>query len=110
MRKPEARLTPHAEMTAIVISRRAREDFKPIWTYIALDDQRAADTLLLALDSKIARLRDFPAIGTLRDDIRPGARSLVHGRYLILYEHDASADQVEIVAIVEGMRDLDRLL
>ena len=96
-------------MTAIVISRRAREDFKRIWTYIALDDDRAADRLLLALDVKIEKLRDFPGIGTSRDEIRPGARTLVHGTYLILYEYDAAADQVEIVAVVEGMRDLDRL-
>lgn len=96
-------------MTAIVLSRRAREDLKRIWTYIALDDDRAADRLLLALDARIERLRDFPAIGTPRDEIRPGARTLVHGRYLILYQHDVDVDQVEIVAIVEGMRDLDRL-
>ncbi len=96
-------------MTAIILSRRAREDFKRIWTYIARDDDRAADRLLLALDAKIERLKDFPGIGTSRDDIRPGARTLVHGSYLILYEHDADADQVEIVAVVEGVRDLDRL-
>lgn len=96
-------------MTEIVLSRRAREDFKRIWTYIALDDDRAADRLLLALDARIERLRDFPGIGTARDEIRPGARTLVHGSYLILYEHDADADRVEIVAVVEGMRDLDRL-
>ena len=96
-------------MTSIVISRRAREDFKRIWRYIALDDEAAADRLLLALDAKIERLRDFPGIGTPRDEIRPGARTLVHGAYLVLYEHDTSADQVEIVAVVEGMRDLDRL-
>lgn len=96
-------------MTAIVISRRAREDFKRIWTYIALDDERTADRLLLALDAKIERLRDFPGIGTSRDEIRAGARTLVHGSYLILYEHDVGTDQVEIVAVVEGMRDLNRL-
>ncbi|MEG8041189.1 type II toxin-antitoxin system RelE/ParE family toxin [Sphingomonas sp. LR60] len=91
----------------MVLSRRAREDLKRIWTYIALDDDHAADRLLLALDAKIERLRDFPGINTARDDIRPGARTLVHGSYLILYEHDADADQVGIVAVVEGMRDLD---
>lgn len=96
-------------MTAIVLSRRAREDLKRIWAYIALDDDRAADRLLLALDARIARLRDFPGIGTSRDEIRPGARTLVHGRYLILCEHGADADRIEIVAVVEGMRDLDRL-
>ncbi len=96
-------------MTTIVISRRAREDFKRIWTCIALDDDLAADRLLLALDAKIEKLRDFPGIGTSRDEIRPGVRTLVHGSYLILYDHDSDADQVEIVAVVEGMRDLDRL-
>ncbi|MHA0329058.1 type II toxin-antitoxin system RelE/ParE family toxin [Sphingomonas melonis] len=96
-------------MTAIILSRRAREDFKRIWAYVARDDDRAADRLLLALDAKIQRLRDFPYIGTARDEIRPGARTLVHGRYLILYEHDADVDQIEIVAIIEGMRGLDRL-
>lgn len=96
-------------MTAIVLSHRAREDFKRIWAHIALDDDHAADKLLMALNAKIERLRDFPGIGTSRDDIRPGARTLVHGSYLILYEHDADADHVEIVAVVEGMRDLDRL-
>lgn len=63
-------------MTAIVISRRAREDLKRIWTYIALDDDRAADRLLLALDANVQCLRDFPGIGTARDDVgRVPARS-----------------------------------
>ncbi|MEI5687792.1 type II toxin-antitoxin system RelE/ParE family toxin [Sphingomonas kyungheensis] len=62
-------------MTTIVLSRRAREDLKRIWTHITLDDARAADRLLLALDAKIERLRDFPDIGTARDDIRPGAHA-----------------------------------
>ncbi|OAH42135.1 plasmid stabilization protein [Sphingobium yanoikuyae] len=95
-------------MAGIVTSRQAREDFKRIWHYIALDDEAAADRLLLAIDAKIARLRDFPNLGPARDEIFPGARTLVHGSYLVLYEYEA-ADQVEIVAVVEGMRDLDRL-
>jgi len=66
-------------MTEIVVSRRAREDFKRIWLYIAHDNEAAADRLLLAIDAKIERLRGFPEIGVSRDDIRPGARALVHG-------------------------------
>ncbi len=93
-------------MTDIVISRRARDDFKRIWRYIALDNEVAADRLLLAIDEKIERLRQFPDIGAARDDIRPGARMLIHGAYLVLYEFDRAGDAVEIVAIVEGMRDL----
>lgn len=96
-------------MTDIVISRRAREDFKRIWRYIALDSEAAADRLLLAIDEKIERLRRFPEIGAARNDIRPGARMLIHGAYLVLYEFDSATNRVEIVAIVEGMRDLDKL-
>jgi toxin ParE1/3/4 len=96
-------------MTEIVVSRRAQEDLQRIWLYIALDNEAAADRLLLALDDKIGRLRTFPEIGSLREDIRPGARVLVHGAYLVLYERLAGTDTVEIVAVVEGMRDLGAL-
>ncbi len=96
-------------MRDILISRRAREDFKRIWRYIAQDNADAADRLLLALDAKIERLRDFPEIGTLRGDVRPGARTLLHGRYLILYEYSLVLDHVEIVAVVEAQRDLGSL-
>ena len=96
-------------MTDMVVSRRAIEDFKRIWRYIALDDEDVADRLLLAIDTKIERLRTFPGIGARRDDIRQGVRILVHGAYLILYAHDADIDCVEIVAVVEGMRDLGAL-
>ncbi len=96
-------------MTDIVVSRRAREDFKRIWLYVALDNEAAADRLLLAIDGKIERLRTFPEIGGSRDDIRPGVRALVHGSYLVLYEFHAETDTVEIVAVVEGMRDLGAL-
>ena len=69
----------------------------------------AADRLLRAINVKIERLRIFPEIGRARDDLRHGARGLVHGSYLILYEYDAARDVVSIVTVVEGMRDLDRL-
>lgn len=96
-------------MAEIIVSHRARDDFERIWRFIAADNERAADGLLLAIDAKIMRLADFPEIGTPRDDIRKGARSLVHGRYLILYEYQRADDCVEIVAVVEGMRDLGQL-
>ena len=96
-------------MPEIVVSHRARDDFERIWHYIAADNETAADRLLLALDAKIARLANFPEIGTMRDEIYKGARSLVHGRYLVLYEFRKIDDCIEIVAIVEGMRDLDQL-
>lgn len=65
--------------------------------------------MLLRIDEKLQLLREFPAIGTLRDDIRPGFRMLVEGNYLLLYEHTAAEGVVEIVAVVDGRRDLGNI-
>ena len=56
------------------------------WRYIAEDSPAAADRLLLRIDDKLRPLRDFPGIGTIRDDIRLGARLLVQGSDIILFE------------------------
>lgn len=96
-------------MARVVITRRAAADFDHIWNYIAADSVRAADRLLTAIDKKIRLLEVFPEVGPLRDDIQPGLRMLVHGRYLILYEFHRATDTVEIVAVVAGVRDLGRL-
>lgn len=96
-------------MAEIIVSQQAVDDFERIWLNIALDNDDAADRLLRAINVKIERLRIFPEIGRVRDDLRPSARGLVHGSYLILYEYDAARDVVTIVTVVEGMRDLDRL-
>jgi toxin ParE1/3/4 len=68
----------------LVTSRRAEEELRQIWRHIAAGNPAAADRLLLRLDEKLQLLRDFPGIGTLRDDIRPGLRMLVEGNYLLL--------------------------
>ena len=96
-------------MTDIVISRRAKADFKSIWHYIAEDNVTAADQLLLAIGDKIEQLRRFPEMGAMRDDIRTGARMLVHGNYLVLYEYDRANDLINIVTVVHGARDLGAL-
>jgi len=93
----------------VFISRRAEEELRQIWRYVAAENPAAADQMLLRIDEKLKFLRDFPAIGTLRDDIRPGFRMLVEGNYLLLYEHHAADSAVELVAVVDGRRDLSDL-
>ena len=96
-------------MAELFISRRAGEELRQIWRYIAAENATAADRLLLRIDDKLQILRDFPGIGTARDDIRPGFRMLVEGNYLLLYEYDVANDAVELIAVVDGRRDLDML-
>lgn len=93
-------------MADLFISRRAEEDLRQIWRHVAAENPAAADRMLLRIDEKLQLLRDFPDIGTLRDDIRPGFRMLVEGNYLLLYEHVEVEGVVEIVAVVDGRRDL----
>lgn len=96
-------------MAELVVSRRAEDELRELWRYIAAEDLNAADRLLLRIDQKLQLLRDFPDIGTLRNDIRPGFRMLVAGNYLLLYEHRVVDSIVELVAVVDGRRDLSHI-
>jgi len=82
-----------------------------IYTYIGLDNPSAADRIFDALQSKAQLLAEHPRIGARRPDIRPSARILIEGPYLLLYQThpDSDADlidAVETVRIVDGRRSL----
>lgn len=96
-------------MTDLFISRRAEDELRQIWRYIASESPAAADHLLLKIDDRLQPLRDFPNIGTQRNDIRPGFRMLIEGNYLLLYEYDEPNDAVELIAVVDGRQDLTEL-
>jgi toxin ParE1/3/4 len=96
-------------VTELFISRRAEAELRQIWRYIAAENPAAADRLLLKIDDKLQILRDFPKIGTLRPDIRPGFRMLVEGYYLLLYDYDEANDAVELISAVDGRQDLTEL-
>jgi toxin ParE1/3/4 len=93
----------------LFVSRRAEADLRNIWRYVAYDNLAAADRIILRIDKRMQILRDFPAIGALRNDIRRGMRMLVEGNYLLLYEYDARRDEVDLLAVVDGRRELSGL-
>lgn len=92
----------------------AREDLIEIYIYIGLDNPSAAERIFEAMQAKAESLIDYPRLGVRRPEIRPSARILVEGPYLILYETHPDSDQgiinrVEIVRIVDGQRNLKNL-
>lgn len=93
-------------MATLHVSKQAEDELREIWRYIAADNMDAADRLLMRIDDRLQVLREFPGIGTLRDDIRPGFRMLVEGNYLLLYDYDEANDDVELVSVIDGRRDL----
>ena len=80
-----------------------------MWRAIARHNEKAADRLLLRLNERMQLLRRFPEMCVARNDIRPGLRMLVEGNYIVLYEYHRGEAVVEIVAVVDGRRDLFEL-
>jgi toxin ParE1/3/4 len=93
----------------LFVSRRADADLREIWRYIASDNPAAADRVLLRIDAKLQILRRFPQVGALRNDIRRGMRMLIEGNYLLLYEYDSRKDEVDLIAVIDGRRELSGL-
>jgi toxin ParE1/3/4 len=89
-------------------SPRAIRDVDEIWQTIARDDEGAATRMVERFATATARLADFPLSAPARPEIGPDVRSVVVGRYLMLYriEHD----RVEIVRVVHGAREITGLL
>ncbi len=85
----------------------ARADLVAIADYIAADNPERAETFVEELAAKARKAAEHPQAYPLRDDIDQGLRSIVHGRYLILFRE--LADEVRVVRVIHGARDLKRL-
>lgn len=79
-----------------------------IWLHIATDDPVAATRMVERLAAGVARLADFPESGRARPEMGAGARSVVVGRYLVLYR--VVGEHVDIVRIIHGAREITGLL
>jgi toxin ParE1/3/4 len=85
----------------------ARADLIDIWIHIANDSQTTADRCIERIESRCRELAEFPELGPERPDIAPDARMLVIDRWLALYRIEG--DDVRIVRVVDGARDLTRI-
>lgn len=98
-------------MALVVISPRADHEIEDIWLTISSDNERAANRVVRAIGAKIALLARLPRLGVRRPYIRSTIRMLVEDPYLILYETHPNTDrgpidEVEIITVVDGRRDL----
>jgi toxin ParE1/3/4 len=101
-------------VTRVIRSPAAERDLEDIWLRIAADNPPAATRIVRAIGALIDRLADHPRLGPRRPDIRPASRMLVKGPYLVLYEthpdtDEGPIDEVEIIRIADGRRDLTSL-
>jgi toxin ParE1/3/4 len=82
-------------------------DLEEIQDFIAEDNPAAAARLIGFLDKTCVFLADNPYAGRPRPELRADLRSFPARRYVIFYR--LLGDTLEIVNVVHGSRDIDRM-
>ena len=95
-------------MLQITFTESAARDLELIYQFIAFDNTTAAKNFKYRLSQLWRTLMEHPRIGRKRDDLRIGYRSITEGDYVIFYRI-LSEQSVEIVRVVHGKRDLNRI-
>ena len=84
---------------------RAETDLVEIWSYIADDNEPAADRLLGRIDGVLTMLLEHPQAGRLRPDLKQSElRSFPVKNYVVFYR--PMPDGIEVVRVLSGYLDL----
>lgn len=84
----------------------ARRDLKQLYDWIA--DRAGADTALnytARIELHTAKLADWPLIGSLRDELAAGIRTITYRRRTIIV-YQVVAGDVEVMRIFHGGQEL----
>lgn len=94
-------------MAKLVILPAARADLIDIGDFIALDNRSRAASFVAEIEAKIVEVGERPGSFQRRDDLHKGLRHARHGRYLVFFIE--RGDEVQIVRVIQGSRNLPRL-
>lgn len=89
---------------------KAVEDLFEIWLYLAEQDDGLADRWIDRIDEGVARLAEYPKAGAKRRHLADDLRIWPVLPYLIIYRLDEMAQVVDVLRIVDGRRDIGKLL
>lgn len=78
-----------------------------IGDFIALDNPGRAASFVAEIEATMMQAAERPGSFPARLDLHAGLRSARHGRYLIFFLE--AADEVQIVRVLHGARDLPRV-
>jgi toxin ParE1/3/4 len=73
------------------------------------DNPSAADQQISPIENAVHRLADFPKLGPARSDVGTNVRAILQNRYLILYRLQPSTNNVELLRVIDGRRDLSAI-
>lgn len=105
---PDHRRSPRPRVKRLVFSPAAQAGLVAIALYIAEDNPDRAISFVADLEDKAHQAAERPASFPARDDASPGLRAAKHGRYLLFFRE--SQEEVRIVRVLHGARDLPRTL
>ncbi len=83
---------------------RARRDLEEIWSYVADDNESAADRMLERIDEILRMLRDRPLAGRQREELAPGLRSFPIRSYVVFYL--PLANGIDLVRVLSAYLDI----
>jgi len=89
------------------LSALARADIDDIAEYFAQHNPGAGQRLLGEIRARLRFLTVHPKTGAPRDDLRPGLRCSVVGKYVIYYCIRQSL--IEVLRIIYGSRDINAI-
>jgi toxin ParE1/3/4 len=94
--------------SGLIWSTEAIADINHLWEYYAeVAGRSTADKLLREIVKTVAVIDDFPLAGRMRDDIRPGLRSLAVAPQIVFYRF--KDDRTEIVRVLDGRQDIEEI-
>lgn len=96
-------------MRRLVLSPLSLRDLQDIHDHIASDNPKAASAFLDRIDSQLLRLRKHPLIGRARPELQSGLRCVAEGAYLIIYRILDEQNNVELVRVLHGKRNIRRI-
>jgi toxin ParE1/3/4 len=97
-------------LRGLVLSPRAAADLEDIAFYIARDNPQRAATFVAELEATCRAVAAMPGIYPARQDLAPGLRMAVHGRYLVLFRDVPEQNAVRVERVLHGARYLPRLI
>lgn len=97
-------------MRSLVYLDSALDDLEAIYRFVTIESRSLVigTAFIRELEAHCEKLATLPGtLGTARPALGPEIRSILHGRYIILFRY--GEEQLEIVSVVNGRRDLERL-
>ncbi len=90
----------------ILWSPEALDDIDHLWDHYASAAGRAtADKIIREIAKVVTTIDDFPLAGRMRDEIRPGLRSLTVTPQIVFYR--LKNGRPEIVRVLDGRQDIE---